>query len=117
MTYFTPDPKKKPQPFRPGFCLWYYRYHLLVAAPALEFDNAIGRGEQRIILGLSHVEPGDDLRPALADDYRAGADSFAAVGLDSEPLPVRIAAILRGTESFLVCQNKPLSVTEYQMYK
>jgi len=95
---------------RPGPILWYYGYYFLVAALALEFHDAIGFCEQRIILSLTHIKSGDDFRAALANYNRAGVYTLAAVGLYAKTLSIGVASVFGGTKSLFVCQETPLSM-------
>ena len=51
-----------------------------VARP--ELDRAVGRGEQRVVAALAHVEAGVELGAALAHEDRAGGDGGAVEGID-----------------------------------
>src|SRR5687768_1280422 len=66
---------------------------LAVAALALEPDDAVREGEQRVVLPQPDVRAGMDARAALADQDVTGANPLAAEPLDAEPLAGGIAPV------------------------
>ena len=60
---------------------------------ALEFDGAVGGCEEREVLADADIRSGEEPRPALADDYRAGLDGLAAVQLEASKLRVAVSAV------------------------
>src|SRR5665213_3646119 len=63
---------------------------------ALEFDDAVFQGEDRVVATEADVEAGVELGSALADDDGAGGDGLSAVGFDAAVLRVAVAAVLGG---------------------
>lgn len=90
---FTSIPKRNPAGISAGYSLWNDRYNLLVAALALELDNSIDSGKERIILGQTDIKPRHDLGTMLADNDRAGVNKLTAVGFDAQSLAVGIPAV------------------------
>src|SRR5262249_53757470 len=64
------------------------------AALAVEADDPLDQGEQRVVPAAGHVAPGVVARAALPHQDAAGADELAAVGLDPQALAVRLAPVL-----------------------
>ena len=60
---------------------------------ALEFDAAVGEGEEGVVTADADVEAGLELGAALADDDGAGGDDLPAVGFDAAVLRVAVAAV------------------------
>jgi hypothetical protein len=56
-------------------------------------DNAGDLGEQGIVFSDTDIQPGLELRAALANEDRASGDQLACEPLYSEPLRVAVAAI------------------------
>lgn len=67
-----------------------------------ELDNAIGEGEQRVILAATDVLARRDVRATLTDDDLAGLDGLATINLGAEALGVGIATVARGAETLLM---------------
>src|SRR5439155_11873567 len=73
-----------------------------LAGPA-EGDLAVARREDRVVAPEAGSRPGAEARPALPDDDHPGFDLLAVENLDAEPLGLGVAAVLRGSETLLVC--------------
>jgi hypothetical protein len=58
------------------------------AFDCLKADNAIDEGEQSVIGTPSNIDTRHDGGSPLADQDGTSADSFTAIGLDTEPLGV-----------------------------
>src|SRR5207244_8317102 len=71
-------------------------------AAGRELDLPVALGEDRVVAAEPGSGAGAELRPALAHDDHAGLDVLAGEDLDAEHLGVRVAAVPRGTEAFLV---------------
>ncbi len=65
-----------------------------VAAFARVLDHTGDRGEQRVISADADIASGKNLRSALTDNDRPGKNRFAAVGLHTASLTIRVAAVL-----------------------
>src|SRR5262249_39673999 len=72
-------------------------------AARAELDAAVARGEDRVVAADARAGAGAETRPALADEDHARLDFLPVEELHAEPLPLRVAPVLRGTETFLVC--------------
>ena len=75
-----------------------------------EGNLPIDEREQRVVLAHADVGPGMHLRAALPNDNGARGDRFTAVGLDTEPFGMRIAAIARAAACFLCAMNSYLAL-------
>src|SRR5581483_6734076 len=73
----------------------------LAARP--ERDRPLAHREDRVVAADLRAGARAELRAALADDDVAGPDGLAVEDLHAEVLGVRVAAVLRGAETFLVC--------------
>jgi len=72
---------------------------------ALEFDFAVGEGEEGVIAADAYVKAGVELGSALADDDGAGGDLLAAVGFYAAVLGVAVAAVPGAALTLLVCHD------------
>src|SRR5262245_6060157 len=69
----------------------------------IEGHDAVGEGEQGVVLAATDVAARVIARPALADDDAAGANGFATVDLDAEALAVRFPVVAGRALALLVC--------------
>src|SRR3712207_6102252 len=81
--------------------------HHAPATAAAEAYLAADLREEGIIRALADVRAGVHLRPPLADDDAAGTHPLAAVGLDAEPLALRVAAVARRTAALFMSHQIP----------
>src|SRR5215831_2403921 len=88
------------------FCCFRIRHHRYIG-PTLQTllvnDLAADFGEQRMILAHGDIGAGEDFGPALSHQDIARKNDLAAVTLDAEPLPRRVAPVARRAARFLVC--------------
>jgi len=70
------------------------RNQFSIPASALELNPAVNQGKESIILGMTNIHTGMDIGSALAHDYRARSYPLAPVGLNAQPLTVRVAPVL-----------------------
>src|SRR5262245_5023869 len=82
---------------------------VLRAVLVLEFHNAVDEGVDGVVRAKADVVAGMPLRAALADDDVAGDHALTAVLLDAAVLGIRIAAVARGADAFLMSHWKPRS--------
>src|SRR6185437_2349930 len=94
--------------FGSGFRLFLRQYADKAPHAAFIFEphHARDPGKERIILRAAHVPAGLVARSALADQDAAAGHKLPAEALDSQPLPVRIAAVCRGAAALLMCHGK-----------
>src|SRR2546426_1970576 len=74
--------------------------HAAVCAVVLELHAARDLGEDRVVFAEAGIQPGAEAAAALAHDNRAAGHDVAVVGLDAEPLRVRVAPVARAALSF-----------------
>ena len=74
----------------------------LAAAATAELHHAVGGGEQGVVTAAADVLAGVELRAALADDDRAGADRGSRVHLHAESLRGGVAAVAGGRGTLLL---------------
>jgi hypothetical protein len=70
------------------------------ATSGTEVHPACGLGEECVVLAASDVDPWVEVRAALTDDDRSGADALAVGGLHTKALRVRVAAVTSGAAAF-----------------
>src|SRR5438067_8001528 len=75
----------------------------LAARP--ELDAAVARGEDRVVAADAGAVAGAKARAALADEDHPRGHVLAGEDLHAEHLRIRVAAVPRRTESFLVCHQ------------
>src|SRR4051812_20390498 len=93
-----------------GRCLRARGDRLLVAhvdLAALEFDEAVLEGEDRVIAAQAYVKAGVELRAALADDDRPGLHRLPAPDLDPTILRIAVAAVFGRALTLLMCHVSP----------
>src|SRR5262245_2431237 len=73
------------------------------ATLALEDHPAVDQSIQRIVAALADIRARMDARAALAHQDVAGADHLAVAALDAEEAGIAVAAVARGSLTFLVC--------------
>src|SRR5512138_2302871 len=74
-------------------------------AVVLELHAAADLREQRVVLAAPHVEPGQELAPALAHEDRPAGDDVAVEPLHAETLRVAVAAVARRALTFLMSHD------------
>src|SRR6266545_4343746 len=67
---------------------WRDRDDPAARAVVRELHDAVGRGEERVVLAAPDVEPRAETAAALADENRSAAHDVAVVALDAEALRV-----------------------------
>jgi hypothetical protein len=70
---------------------------------AREDDGTLDLREQGVVTATPDVLAGVEVCAVLANDNRSGADGLAGEALHAKPLRARIATVLRGAETLLVC--------------
>src|SRR5262249_20099285 len=88
------------------------RYDFHAPPAALELDDAVGQGEQRVVLAAADVPARVVPRAALPHDDAPGAHGLPAVDLDPQPLGIRLAAVARRALAFLVSHLPTSSLSE-----
>src|SRR5215207_5965056 len=79
---------------------------------ALELDDAILQGEDRVIFAQADVEAGVVLCATLTNDDPARRNERAAVDFDPAILRVAVAAVAGGTLTLLMCHKSPVILTK-----
>jgi len=77
--------------------------HLILGAPALEGDLAVGQGEQRVVRAHANIGSGAVLGATLTDNDVTGEHLLTAERLYAESLTVRVAAISGAAARFFMC--------------
>src|SRR5258708_46204 len=72
-------------------------------AARLELDRAVLVREDRVVASEAGARAWAEPRPALAHEDHARLHRLSGEDLDAEHLRIRVAAVPRGAESFLVC--------------
>jgi hypothetical protein len=72
------------------------------AASLGELEEALGLGEQRVVLAHADALAGLEARAALAHDDLAARDDLAGEHLDPQHLGVGVAAVAGGAEALLM---------------
>ena len=70
---------------------------------AVPLYYAVRKGEEGVVSTHADILSGVDFRAALAQDYVAGQDVFAAVFLDAAALRVGVAPVSRSSLSLFMC--------------
>lgn len=68
--------------------------HVVLLA-SLEFDDAVSKCEEGVVLATPDVLAWGDVRATLANDDLTGLDGLTPVDLGTESLRVRIATVAR----------------------
>src|SRR5437764_12530305 len=71
-------------------------------AAALELDDAVDLGKQRVVRAQPDVGAGLEAGAALADQDGAAGDELPAEALHAEHLGIRIPPVARAADAFLV---------------
>src|SRR5207244_11482099 len=71
-------------------------------AAALEANDTVDLGEERVVGAAADVEAGLEPRAALADEDAAAADELSSEPLDAEHLRIGVAAVAGAADTFLV---------------
>src|SRR5579862_635752 len=79
--------------------------HGAALAARAERDLAGARREDRVVLADARAGAGAEARAALAHDDHPGGDVLAGEELHAEHLRVRVAAVARRAQAFLVCHQ------------
>ena len=91
-----------------------HRLHdMNAAAAAVELDEAIDQGEERIVASLADALTGLEDGAQLPHEDIPAADLFAAESLHAAALGVGIAAVAAGTLTFLMCHDNHLTYCRY----
>jgi hypothetical protein len=75
---------------------------------ALEFNLAVDQCEDGVIATDTDVEPGVELRSALAHDDAAGGYELTAVGFYTAILRVAVATVAGGACALFMCHMSPV---------
>jgi len=69
----------------------------------MELDATVARGEDGVVAADAGAVTGPEARAALADEDHPRLHRLTVEQLDAESLGLGVAAVLRRTETFLVC--------------